>query len=352
MASVLIVVGNYNGARLLPQCLPSLQSQTFPDCSVLVVDNCSPDDSVAVARSHGVDVLPMPINGGLGPAYNAGAAASDSDYIFFMNNDMRLDPRCIEELVRVLETHPDAFAADPLQWSWDGAPLLHAKTILRPGRWFGEIVPGFNLSYTPDAGSLAPVCWGCAGSLLVRRSMFEQLSGFDHTFFLNFEDVDLCWRAWRSGWTTWYVPSARLWHRLGSSQGAAVATQAAEPRGRKRPSPLALRVLRSGEKNRLRFVLKVMDRPYIARYVASLVVRWAGHLLAGRATDAGGIVRAVVGCLAEGTDIWRERRRLSARSTLDNAELYALWGDLGCLTPRGRDTSRGARPVAATQENR
>lgn len=337
MTSILIVVANYNGEQLLPTCLPSLRAQTCPRTDIVVVDNCSNDNSIDVAKAHGVRVLEMRRNDGLGAAYNAGALGSRDDYIFFMNNDMRLEPHCIESLVQVLEDHSDAIAADPLQWSWDGDRLLHARTLIHPGRWFGEILPGFHLTFTAHAAQPVPICWGCAGCLLVRRSMLERLGGFDPTFFLNFEDVDLCWRGWRLGWMTWYVPRAQLWHRHGASQNAAVKLQT-NPTQRAQ-NALPMRVKRSGERNRLRFVLKVMDPLYAIRYVINLVVRFGGHVVGGHTVEAWIIAWAWMSCLREVPVIWRERRHLTTQSRLSNRSLYKLWSDSGCLVQRTSEAS-------------
>jgi cellulose synthase/poly-beta-1,6-N-acetylglucosamine synthase-like glycosyltransferase len=66
MTSILIVVANYNGEQLLPTCLPSLRAQTCPRTDIVVVDNCSNDNSIDVAKAHGVRVLEMRRNDGLG----------------------------------------------------------------------------------------------------------------------------------------------------------------------------------------------------------------------------------------------------------------------------------------------
>jgi GT2 family glycosyltransferase len=61
------------------------------------------------------------------------------------------------------------------------------------------------------------VFMGSAACMLVRRILFEKLSGFDERLPLGYEDVEICWRAWMRGWKTVYVPQAICWHRVGSS---------------------------------------------------------------------------------------------------------------------------------------
>lgn len=318
LPAVRIVVANYNGEQLLPSCLPSLHAQTFPNCEIVVVDNHSVDASVRVAREQGVRCLELPTNAGLAPAYNAGAADATTDFLFFMNNDMRLDPECIGALVDCLSAHPQAFAADPLQRSWDGEQLIHARTVLRRGRVLDNILPSFHVSYTEPADVPVPVPWACAGCFMVRRSHFVALGGFDPTFFIDFEDVDLCWRAWRLGWETWYVPAAQLWHRVSASR---------QPGSFERQRSHRRYIMeRSGDKNRLRFVLKVLDPPYIGLYWGVLLFRLAGHTVLRHRRSVRILTSAILRSLRELPEIWQERRRLQREARFSNRDLYRLWG--------------------------
>src|SRR5258707_15717138 len=89
--AVSAIIVNWNGARHLRTCLPSLLSQSFASLEVIVVDNDSKDDSAEAAREFQVRWLPLDKNGGLAPALNRGAAMAVGDFLLFINNDMRLD---------------------------------------------------------------------------------------------------------------------------------------------------------------------------------------------------------------------------------------------------------------------
>jgi hypothetical protein len=93
------------------------------------------------------------------------------------------------------------------------------------------------------------------------------------------------------------------------------------------------------ERNRLRFVLKVMDPLYAIRYVINLVVRFGGHVVGGHTVEAWIIAWAWMSCLREVPVIWRERRHLTTQSRLSNRSLYKLWSDSGCLVQRTSEAS-------------
>jgi len=218
--SVSVIIVNWNGAEHLRVCLPSLASQSFKSLEIIVVDNRSSDDSVDVARSLGARWLPLETNLGLAPALNRGAAIASGHLLLFVNNDMRFDPGFVGALVEPLEADQEIFATDGMQLNWDGAVRGHLAARLTniPARRASstELVPGLYF-YQQEKAEKSPVFMASAACMMVRRSLFEKLGGFDDRLPFGYEDVELCWRAWADGWKTLYVPSAICWHRVGSS---------------------------------------------------------------------------------------------------------------------------------------
>jgi GT2 family glycosyltransferase len=217
---VSVVIANRNGAEHLRICLPSLLVQLYQPIEVIVVDNASSDDSVAVAREFGAKCLQLNENLGLAPALNRGAAISSGDFLLFVNNDMRFDERFVSRLVDRLARDEAIFAVDGMQYNWDGSVQGHLATRLVKGRARRgvsiELVPGLNF-YQKQEEKIVPVFMGSAASMLIRKSCFEKLRGFDDRVPMGYEDVDICWRAWVHGWKTVYIPDAICWHRVGSS---------------------------------------------------------------------------------------------------------------------------------------
>lgn len=223
-ARVSVVIVNWNGAEHLRGCLPSLKSQSLNPEEIIVVDNRSSDDSSEAARNHGARWLPLEDNVGLAPGLNRGAAAAKGDFLLFVNNDMRFDRGFVAALAEPFERHENIFATDGMQFNWDGSTRGHMATRLttiRPkGRTATELVPGLYF-YPKEAFAESPVFMASAACMMVRRSLFEALGGFDERLPLGYEDVEVCWRAWLRGWKVLYVPSAICWHRVGSSTARA-----------------------------------------------------------------------------------------------------------------------------------
>jgi GT2 family glycosyltransferase len=214
------IIVNWNGAEHLRICLPSLLSQSFPSLEIIVVDNASGDDSADVAREFQVRWMGLEKNLGLAPALNRGASIALGEFLLFVNNDMRFDRDFVSTLVETLRNEDSAFAADGMQFNWDGSAPGHLATRMTnvpPMRISPvEFVPG--LYFFPETATRpTPVFMGSAASMLVRRSYFDQLGGFDSRLPLGYEDVEICWRAGIQGWKVVYVPKAVCWHRVGSS---------------------------------------------------------------------------------------------------------------------------------------
>ena len=217
---VSVIIVNWNGAEHLRVCLPSLASQSFESLEIIVVDNRSSDDSAEVARRLRVRWLPLEKNLGLAPALNRGAKIARGDLLLFVNNDMRFDPGFVAALVEPLESDEEVFATDGMQFNWDGTVCEHLAarlTNVPPRRDSStELVPGLYF-YQQEMTEKSGVFMASAACMMVRRTLFEKLGGFDDRLPLGYEDVEICWRAWVHRWKTVYVPNAICWHRVGSS---------------------------------------------------------------------------------------------------------------------------------------
>src|SRR5437899_1710038 len=275
-ALVSTLVLNWNGAHLLDDCLVTLAAQDWPAHEVVVVDNGSGDDSAAVTARHPARWLPMGDNLGFTRAYNRAVRDAKGELLFFVNNDMRFEPDCVGRLARALAADDTLFAVDPTQRSWDGARVIHGRTRFVPGSYHDVVVPPWAVEYTAAAAGPVEVPWGCAGSLLVRRDRFEALDGFDPTFFIDFEDTDLCWRAWRRGWRTIHLPDAVLYHKVGMSGDEYQHLIRGVAPGQVPKTWFRRRV--SYHTNLLRFGLKVLPARDAARLAAALLARAAWHV--------------------------------------------------------------------------
>ena len=207
--SVTAIVVTFDSAHALPECLGALRADDVP---VIVVDNASTDDTVAVAEGWGARVIRNAHNEGYGRANNIGARAADTDFVLIVNPDCVVDRGAVAALVDAARRYPDA--------------AFFAPQILEPsGRVFYQPRSLLATSLTnPDGKLVLPEGEACApffsgACFLMRRDVFLKLGGFDDNIFLFYEDDDLCRRVADSGSALIYVPQAVVRHGRGQSSG-------------------------------------------------------------------------------------------------------------------------------------
>jgi GT2 family glycosyltransferase len=257
---VAVVVANYAGDEVLGDCLRSVREQTLLPAEILVVDAGPTPGGRGLAEAHGASVLVRP-NRGLGYLYNEGTRAARADSVLLLNNDVALDPRCLELLVDEL-TAGDHFAADPRQLSWDGTTLVHGRASLQRGPLLRQPLPGFRLDLQGLADTPVVTLSANGGAMLVRRERLLELGGFDETMFMDFEDLDLCWRAWSRGWSCIHVPEATVRHRVGAATHR---------------SGVLRRRISDSHHNLMRFALKCLPAADAGRVVLGEVLRLPRH---------------------------------------------------------------------------
>jgi N-acetylglucosaminyl-diphospho-decaprenol L-rhamnosyltransferase len=222
------VVVNYNARDHLPACLASLRAEGVS--STVVVDNASIDGSRVVVQESGATWVASGGNLGYGRAANIGAAspaASGSPYLLICNPDLVLEPGSLKPLVETLERSDRIGAVGPRIENTDRSLYPSARSfpdlvdaighgalgILAPRNRFTRRYRMLDWDHAEEA----EVDWVSGSCFLVRRDAWEEIRGFDPAFFMYMEDVDLCWRLGRAGWTVAYQPAAVVVHEQGVS---------------------------------------------------------------------------------------------------------------------------------------
>ncbi|HTA15093.1 MAG TPA: glycosyltransferase family 2 protein [Solirubrobacteraceae bacterium] len=215
-----ITIPNYNGRALLEVMLPSLQRQTFRSFTVVIVDDCSADDSVAYLKAQWpqVRVVEGAEQRGVSTALNTCLAEADSELVGLFNNDMELDPSCLAELVGELRRHPEIGSVTPKMLDFTDRTVLDGAGDLLDWRGGG----GRRGHGDPDVGQYAAaeeIFGPCGGAAVYRSSALDLVGGFDDDYFAYYEDLDWAFRAQLAGVRCRYVPSAVLYHRGGATLG-------------------------------------------------------------------------------------------------------------------------------------
>jgi GT2 family glycosyltransferase len=211
--SVAVIIVNYNSTALLSRCLESLSEQTLCADELVIVDNASTEaesQNLLNAISDAT-VIKSEKNIGYGAAINLAVRKIDTtDFIVCLNPDAFPDPQWLETIVNAAEDHPEfgSFASlmlrDDDPTIVDGAgDILHVTGI--PWRRFHQRRLNKNMK-------TEPVFSACAGAALYRTSLFNRLGGFDETYFMYIEDIDLGFRLQLAGYPSLFVRDAIVRH--------------------------------------------------------------------------------------------------------------------------------------------
>ena len=225
-----VVTVTYNSNAVIDAFLGSVRADAGDELEIVVADNGTEniEELRAIARQHGARLLELPENVGYGAGMNAGVRALDASYryVLLSNPDVRVGAGAVHELVRILDTEPLAAAAGPRILNEDGTVYPSARRLpsLRTGVGHSLLEPIWagnpwtrRYHHEEDYSAVRSAGWLSGACLMVRRSAFDAMGGFDDGYFMYFEDVDLGLRIGRSGWKSLYDPGASVTHTGGHS---------------------------------------------------------------------------------------------------------------------------------------
>jgi N-acetylglucosaminyl-diphospho-decaprenol L-rhamnosyltransferase len=219
-----LVTVSYGSGDVVGMLLETASRATDEPLEMVVVDNRAPDVEIEeLARAHGARYVARPDNPGYGGAINAGVATlgSQVEWVLVVNPDVSLGAGAIDALRERGETADDIATVGPVIRQTDGTiyPSARAVPSIRNGighALFVSIWPDnpWTAHYRVDPTTLkvSDVGWLSGSCLLVRRSAFEKIGGFDDEYFMYFEDVDLGFRFGKAGFRNVYEPTSEVVH--------------------------------------------------------------------------------------------------------------------------------------------
>ena len=224
-----LVVVSYRSGDELANFLHSLGASSITPGHVVVVDNSPEQPTTIDALGLGkVSVIHRPDNPGYGTAINVGVASlpNECEWVVVCNPDIVVGSDTLSHLLDEAQAKPEAGSLGPAISNEDGSLYPSARALPTLGVGIGHALLGivwptnpWTRAYRGDYRSTATreVGWLSGSFLLVRREAFERIVGFDESYFMFFEDVDLGARLAQSGYLNIYVPRAHATHLGGRS---------------------------------------------------------------------------------------------------------------------------------------
>lgn len=242
---VSVVMCVYNGEETLEDCLQGLTTLAYPDYEVIVVDDGSTDGSAQIAARYPCRLIRTP-NAGLSAARNTGLAAASGEIVAYIDADARPDSHWLHYLCETLRDSEEEFVGvggPNLPYRVDGE--LAECVANAPGGPIHVLLSDREAEHIP----------GC--NMAFRKEALEAIGGFDPTFRVAGDDVDICWRIQERGWKLAFSPSAVVWHH----QRRSLAAYWQQQRGYGRAEAL-------------------LEAKWPAKYNSAGQVSWAGRIYA------------------------------------------------------------------------
>lgn len=225
MSVAKIVILNWNGVDHLRRFLPSVVAAAPPEVEVVVADNGSTDDSVALltAEFPTVRVVRLDCNYGFAGGYNRALEQVEADYYILLNSDVETPAGWLEPLLDTLDRNPDVAVVSPKlissenrrMFEYAGAAGGYIDLLGYPfcrGRILRAVEE--DRGQYDDARDLF---WVSGAAFCCRAGVFRALGGFDDDFFAHMEEIDLCWRMQLAGYRVRVVPQSRVYHLGGGT---------------------------------------------------------------------------------------------------------------------------------------
>lgn len=223
MQRIAVVLLNWNGLDLLKKFLPSVVKHSS-EAVVYVADNASTDASrTFIAENYPtVKWIQLPQNYGYAKGYNEALKQINEEILCLINTDIEVTEHWLQPVLNIFETQPDIGIIQPKildynnknYFEYAGAAGGFIDKYGFPfcrGRIFDTIEKDENQYPSQE------IFWASGACLFVRKSVFQQLNGFDETFFAHQEEIDFCWRAFNQNITTYYCAESTVFHVGGAT---------------------------------------------------------------------------------------------------------------------------------------
>ncbi|MEZ5044314.1 MAG: bifunctional riboflavin kinase/FAD synthetase [Saprospiraceae bacterium] len=219
LPEVAVVILNYNGRDYLQQFLPFVIESDYEKLSIYVADNASTDDSKNIIdHFQQVKAIYLDQNGGFAKGYNQALAQIEADYYILLNSDVEVTPNWIKPILKVFAENPEVAVCQPKILSY--AEKDKFEYAGGAGGWIDKFGYPFCRGrifgmLEKDEGQYdqsSEIFWASGAAFFIKAPLFHQIGGFDADYFAHAEEIDLCWRIKRAGYSIQAVPASVVYH--------------------------------------------------------------------------------------------------------------------------------------------
>ena len=334
-----VVTVTHNGLDHLKSFIPAFRQHTRGgnvSVRLLVIDNASTDGTDEWLRRQNIETIRLDSNQGFAKPNNLGIEKlHDCEYIALLNNDTQVTEDWYNPLLEAITEDESIVATGAILTDWSGDKIDFDGGVVSFSGHAHQSNQGKSISTIDPTNR--EVLFVCGGAMLIRRSLFLKLGGFDEDFFAYFEDVDFGWRAWMAGYRIILVPASRVMHRHQGTAG-------------RLPFPPRMRLY---ERNALCTVLKNYDDDHLWPALSASLLALYERMAAYSSFDYHGLIPpdplppkapaegnyAISGLsgaqllgvadLAHQWDFWMGKRSITQKiRKRSDRELFPLFGDM------------------------
>ena len=223
---VAVVVLNYNGAKILPEFLPSVYNSTYPNLELVLGDNGSTDNSYEWVQQNlpAFRIIRNEKNYGFAEGYHRILSQiKDVDYYILLNSDVEVTPNWIEPVIQLMQSDAQIAIAQPKlisyleknKFEYAGAAGGYIDKFGYPfckGRIFDTLEDDQS-----QYDNSTEIFWASGAAMFIKTDVYHQSGGLDPDYFAHMEEIDLCWRIKNMGYKVFYCNTSTVYHLGGGT---------------------------------------------------------------------------------------------------------------------------------------
>ena len=214
---VSIIILNYNGLNDFKDCFESIYNSNYTNIELILIDNNSKDNSVRIIREkyNNVKIIELKKNYGFAEGNNIGIIKAKGEYVVLLNLDTIVDKNWLSELVKVAQLSKKiGIVGSKIYYDDDKTTINFAGSSCDKygnTRNIGDKKFDYELV---SQQNLKKSFYICGASILIKPDLYKKMKLFDPDYFMYYEDVDFCWRAWIFGYEVFYTNKSFIYHKI------------------------------------------------------------------------------------------------------------------------------------------